>query len=275
MEAGVTGLLGFRQKSLHPATRRLRFRLLGLLSNRPRNSQRIYVVTINGQRYKHVVFPDSYQAAKVAIHLRSFAATGIYPDLILERENELWVEYIEGEQVVSADAAVVEKIADLFGVLYGRDPKLLATDQTAFAHELHSDLEFLNAVGVLGDGVHTLLQETAERETPKEVWVGYDCTDAILKNFVLDPEGRLRGVDVESLNGDQLIGSGFAKANVRWLGAHSESFLARLRERTVPDFQAYLPFIEMSFVAFWLKSSFLEKKNRFVDPRLFDRFLGS
>jgi hypothetical protein len=30
----------------------------------------------------------------------------------------------------------------------------------------------------------------------------------------------------------------------------------------------------MSFLAFWQKSSFLEKKRRFVDPSLFDRFLG-
>ena len=271
----MTGLLGFRQKPLHSATRRLRFRLLGLLSNRPRNSQRIYVVTVNGQRYKRVVFPDSHQAAKVATHLRSFATTGIYPNLILERENELWVEFVEGKQVESADATLVEKIADLFSVLYTRDPELVATDRTAFAHELRSDLEFLNSVGVLGDGVHGVLQKIAERETPKEVWVGYDCTDAILKNFVLDAEGRLRGIDLESLNGDQLIGSGFAKASVRWLGAHREAFLERLRERSAPDFQAYLPFIEMSFIAFWLKSSFLEKKRRFVDPGLFDRFLGS
>ena len=234
----------------------------------------MYVVTVNGQRYKRVVFPDSHQAAEVATHLRTFATTGIYPSLILERENELWVEFIEGKQVESIDAGLVEKIADLFRVLYARDPELIATDRTAFAHELRTDLEFLNAVGVLGDGVHGLLQEVAERETPKEVWVGYDCTDAILKNFVLDSEGRLRGVDLESLNGDQLLGIGFAKASVRWLGTHREAFLERLREPPVPDFQAYLPFIEMSFISFWLKSSFLEKKKRFVDPRLFDRFLA-
>jgi hypothetical protein len=270
----VSGLLGFRQRPLHPALRRLRFRLLGLLSNRPRNSQRMYVVTINGQRYKRIVFPDSHQAARVATHLRSFATTGIYPSLVLERENELWVEYIEGRQVDTADAAIVGKIADLFSVLYTRDPELVAIDRTAFAHELRTDLEFLNTVGVLSDGVHDLLLETAERETPKEVWIGYDCTDAILKNFVVDSEGRLRGVDVESLNGGQLIGSGFAKAGTRWLGTHREAFLERLRDRQVPDFQAYLPFVEMSFIAFWLKSSFLEKKKRFVEPRLFDRFLG-
>ena len=86
--------------------------------------------------------------------------------------------------------------------------------------------------------------------------------------------GRVRVVDVESLGADQLLGSGVAKAAVRWLGALRDVFLAELRAREVPDFTPYFPFVEMSFLAFWQKSSFLEKKRRFVDPSLFDRFLG-
>ena len=41
---------------------------------------------------------------------------------------------------------------------------------------------------------------------------------------------------------------------------------------SAPDFQAYLPFVELSFLAFWTKSAFLEKKRRFIDPELFERF---
>ena len=123
-------------------------------------------------------------------------------------------------------------------------------------------------------GVHAQLDEIAAKLAPKQVWVGYDCTDAILKNFVRDRAGRIRGVDVESLGADQLLGSGVAKAAVRWLGPLRSPFLAQLREREVPDFVPYFPFVEMSFLAFWQKSSFLEKKRRFVDSSLFDRFLG-
>ena len=64
-----------------------------------------------------------------------------------------------------------------------------------------------------------------------------------------------------------------AKASLRWLGPHRDRLLAGLRERSAPDFQSYLPFIELSFLAFWTKSSFLEKKRRFVDPAHFERFL--
>jgi len=106
------------------------------------------------------------------------------------------------------------------------------------------------------------------------VWVGYDCTDAILKNFVWAEGGALRAVDVESLGADVLLGSGAAKASVRWLGDQRGKFLSRLKELGAPDFESYFDFVELAFRAFWQKSSFLEKKRRFVDPALFDRFLG-
>jgi hypothetical protein len=266
--------LGFRQKPLHPLTRRLRFRLLGWLSNRPPNSKRMYVVTIGGRRFKRIVFPDSHQAERAAAHLETFGPSGIYPELVLQRERELWVEYVEGEPLEQPNREVAAKLAELFAVLYRREPRLVPLEETAFAWGLHRDLRFLRDVGVISPGEHRVLDEIAEKLTPREVWIGYDCTDAILKNFVIDPKGRVRGIDVESLGADQLLGSGVAKAAVRWLGPLRSAFLQELRVREVPDFTPYFPFVEMSFLAFWQKSSFLEKKRRFVDPALFDRFLG-
>ena len=87
-----------------------------------------------------------------------------------------------------------------------------------------------------------------------------------VKNFLLDPTGRLMAVDVESLGADQLIGSGAAKACARWIGAQRAPFLASLRSAGAPDFQSYWPFVELSFLAFWTKASFLEGKRRWVEP---------
>ena len=266
--------LGFRQRPLHPIGRRLRFRVLGWVSNRPPNSKRIYLVTIGDHRFKRVVFSDSHQAEIAAARLEAFGPTGIYPALVLQRERELWVEYVEGEPLRQADGEVTAQLADLFAVLYRRDPRCEPIEATPFAWALHRDLRFLRDVGVISQGTHRQLDEIAGKLAPKQVWVGYDCTDAILKNFVRDRNGRIRGIDVESLGADQLLGSGVAKAAVRWLGPSRNAFLTELREREVPDFIPYFPFVEMSFLAFWQKSSFLEKKRRFVDPSLFDRFLG-
>jgi hypothetical protein len=265
---------GFRQRPLHPLARRLRFRLLGWLSNRPPNSKRIYVVTITGRRFKRVVFPDSHQAEIAAARLETFGQSAIYPAVILQRERELLVEYVEGEPLRRADPEVVAQLAGLLAVLHRHEPRRTPIEATPFAWGLQRDLRFLREVGVLSEAAERALAEAAEKLTPKEVWVGYDCTDAILKNFVRDPSGRIRCIDVESLGADQLIGSGAAKAALRWLGPLREGFLAELRAREVPDFTPYFPFVELCFLAFWQKSSFLEKKRRFVDASLFDRFLG-
>jgi hypothetical protein len=265
---------GFRQSALHPLGRRARFRVLGWLSNRPPNSTRSYVVTIAGRRLKRIVFSDSHQAEIAAARLETFGPSGIYPALVLQRERELWVEYVEGEPLGHADREVVGQLAEFFATLYRRDPRCEPIEATPFAWALQRDLGFLREVGVISPGVHRVLDEIAGKLTPKQVWVGYDCTDAILENFVRDRAGRIRGVDVESLGAGQLLGSGVAKAAVRWLGALRDAMLHELRAREVPDFTAYLPFVEMSFLAFWQKSSFLEKKRRFVDPSHFDRFLG-
>jgi hypothetical protein len=235
----------------------------------------VYQVTIGGARFKRIVFPDSHHAATVAARLSTFASERIYPGLVLERENELWVEYVEGERVRQADDALIDALARLLCVLMKRAPRRVALRETPWLANLETDLAFLARVGVLGDAESQRLAAIARERAPAEVWVGYDCTDAILKNFVWAERGGLRAVDVESLGADVLIGTGAAKASVRWLGDRRSDFLACMKELGAPDFQSYFDFVELSFRAFWQKSSFLEKKRRFVDPAIFAPFLGS
>jgi hypothetical protein len=231
-------------------------------------------VTIGEARLKRIVFADSHHAAMVAARLSAFARERIYPGLVLERENELWVEFIEGERVGQADDALIDSLARLLCVLMKRAPRRVALCETPWLANLELDLAFLARVGVLGEAESQRLAAIARERAPAEVWVGYDCTDAILKNFVWAERGGLRAVDVESLGADVLIGTGAAKASARWLGDRRGDFLSRLKELGAPDFQSYFDFVELSFRAFWQKSSFLEKKRRFVDPAIFAPFLG-
>jgi hypothetical protein len=265
-------VLGFRQRSLHPLSRRLRDAVWNGLARRPPRSQRVYLVTINGRRYKRVVLPDAHHAAQVAARLREFGPAQIYPSLIFEREREVWVEFVEGERPAAGSPDAVDGVADLLAVLLRRAPVQTPLSETPFLHDLRVDLRFLAEVGVLGRRAADALDERAQALAPDAVWVGYDCTDAILKNFVRTPDGRIRAVDVESLGAGQLLGSGAAKACLRWVGPFRGRFLDRLRAAGVPDFSGYLPFVELCFLAFWTKSSFLEGKSRFVDPALFERF---
>ncbi len=276
-EGPMRGLLGFRQRPLHGWLRRLRFVLRRWFTNRPTGTQRIYRVDVDGRTAKRIVFPDSYEAARVARSLRVFGPSGIVPAVLLQRERDLWLEFVEGQplnELDSIDEETLERLAEVFATLYSREPRLVALDRTSFAHALFTDLEFLRDVGVLSSGVQELLAEFTERKAPKEVWVGYDCTDAILKNFVREPSGRVRLVDAETVGVDQMIGTGVAKASLRWLGPRRDAFVESLVRRGAPDFRGYLDWAELSFAAFWVKSSFLERKKRFIDAGVFDRFLG-
>lgn len=262
-------MLGFRQRSLRPLSRRLRD---ALRTGRPPRSQRVYVVTIRGRRYKRVVLPDAHHAAAIAARLREFGPEGVYPELILERERELWVEFIEGAPLRDPTAEAVEGVARVLGALQRRGPRLLPLSETPFLHELRVDLRFLADVGVLASETARRLTARAEQWAPERVWVGHDCTDAIAKNFVRGADGRVRAVDVESLGAEQLIGIGPAKACLRWLGPQRERFLTTLRELGAPAFEPYFGFVELAFLAFWTKSSLLEGKRRFVSSQAFERF---
>jgi hypothetical protein len=267
-------VFGFRQRALHAWPRRLQTWLFNHFSNYAPRSQRVYVAQIHGRRFKRVVLPDSYQAERAAANLSAFAADRIYPQLIFVKERELWVEYLEGRAIDSVDAQLVTRVAGLLACLNRRAPRRVPTPETPFLAALLRDLGFLADVGVLDAASARALGSRAEQLAPAELWVGYDCTDAILKNFILDPNGRLVAVDVESLGADQLIGSGAAKACARWIGPHRAAFLASLRAAGAPDFQRYWPFVELSFLAFWSKASFLEGKRRWVDATRFAPFLA-
>ena len=264
---------GFRQRSLHGWSRRLRAATAGRLGARPPRSQRVYLVEVGGARCKRIVFPDSHHAATIAGRLQAFARDAIYPGLILERERELWVEYVEGERARRVDDALLDAMAALLATLMKRAPRRLPLRETPFLPDLERDLAFLARAGVLDEGVSRRLAARGRELAPAFVWVGHDCTDAILKNFVWTPGGRLRAVDVESLGADQLLGVGAAKAATRWLGDRREDFLQRLRSLGAPDFESCFPFVELSFRAFWQKSSLLEGKRRLLDPRIFAPFL--
>lgn len=244
-------------------------------SNRPPRSQRVYLVEIGAARCKRIVFADSHHAAAVAARLQTFASERIYPGLLLERERDLWVEYVEGAPVRRADDALINALAALLCVLMKRAPRLVPLRETPWLANLELDLAFLARVGVLAEVDSRRLCAVARERAPAAVWVGYDCTDAILKNFVWAESGGLRAVDVESLGADVLLGSGAAKASVRWLGERRSDFLMRMKALGAPDFEPYFDFVELSFRAFWQKSSFLEKKRRFVDPKIFTPFLDA
>ena len=108
---------------------------------------------------------------------------------------------------------------------------------------------------------------------PEQVWVGFEYTDPVLKNFILRTDnGRICVVDVDGLAGNQLLGIGVAKACVRWLAHYQSLFFSSFTQQGAPDIQKYFSFVELYFLAKWMKRAFLEHAWKVIDSTLFERF---
>ncbi len=238
-----------------------------------RKAKSLHFVTINGQRFKRLQFADSAIARDIERNLEVFQADDLFPRLATCYEHEIWVDFIEGERPRQATEQVVRQVAAFYTTIYTKHPTLTDTTQTAFPTRLAQDLRFLHQVGVLSDPLYAQLQRVIEQLAPPRVWTGFDYTDPVLKNFILSHEnGRLYAIDVEGIADNQLIGMGTIKASVRWLGEFRPLFYTHLAKLGAPDFQSYLPFVELCFLAKWTKRNFFEGKKKKIDPGLFERF---
>ncbi len=238
-----------------------------------RKAKSLHFVTINGQRFKRLQFADSAIARDIERNLEAFRADNIFPRLVTRYEHEIWVDFIDGEQPRQMTEQVVRRVAEFYATIYTKRPTLTDTTKTAFPVRLVQDLHFLHQVGILSDSLYVQLQRVVEQIVPPQVWIGFDYTDPVLKNFVLShDDGRLYAVDVEGLADNQLTGMGTVKASVRWFGEFRSSFYTHLAELGAPDFQSYLPFVDLCFLASWTKRNLFEGKKKKIDPGLFEQF---
>ena len=253
--------------------RRLRYLVSRLFGNRLQNSQQTSFETLNGRRFKRLILRDTALATELERNLEAFHDSPHFPSVAIRYEHELWLDYVEGSPIVQPDTRVVEKIADFYAATYSRSARRVDVADTPFVPRLQRDLRFLNRVGILSDAAYRDLGAAVERLVPDRVWVGFDYTDAVLKNFIVtDTDGLVCGIDAESLRRDQLIGTGVANALARWLGPFQDRFLQRLFRDEIPDFRPYLPFVELCYASAWTKIYFFEKKWKRIEPAVFERF---
>ena len=267
--------------NVHPSIRqsspfflkRVKYFLSRLFGTRLQKAKGIHFVTVNGHQFKRLILCDSFLATAIEQHLESFKQSGYFPPLVARYEHEIWLEYVEGIPVRSVDEQFVLKIAEFYGTVYGKNPMLMETKQSSFPGTLLQDLRFLHQISVLTPDVYRDLQAAVPDLIPEKIWVGYEYTDPVLKNFLLRKDnGQLCVVDVDGLAEKQLLGIGVAKACVRWLGPYRALFFSSLAKQGAPDFQKYFGFVELCFLAKWMKRAFLEHDWQVIDTTLFDRF---
>jgi hypothetical protein len=236
-------------------------------------TQDAYFVTINGHRYKRVVFGDSHQAAAVADALESYRRCVGLPELILSQENEVWVRFVEGRKPDPEQAEDWLALNDFFAALYAADHYQIDLDSTPLHERLLVDLAFLRDCGIFDGEQHARLADCAERLKPEQIWLGADYVDPVLKNFVVNDRG-LFVIDIESLHCGVMLGTGVAKSSLHWLGRDSQAFFERLLDhKGVPDLRPQKDYVELSFLSGWTKRKLLTGKWSRVQTKRFERFL--
>jgi len=256
-----------------PWLSRIQTRFPSLFGLRLRKAKSLHFVTINRQRFKRVQLADSAIAADIERNLEVFHADDVFPRLVTRYEHEIWVDFIAGDRPRIVTEQVVRQVAEFYATIYAKHAELVDTADTLFPARLVQDLRFLTQAGILSDSLYERLCVAVEPLTPQQVWLGFDYTDPVLKNFVASQEGgKLYAVDVEGLADDQLIGMGTMKACVRWLGKFQPLFYEHFAAQGAPDFQPYLPFVELCFLAKWTKRNFFEGKKKKIDAGVFEKF---
>jgi len=257
-----------KQYGAYPLKKRLKFLVSRLYGTRLQKSQRMSFVEFRGCRYKRVILRDSFLAAAIEASLEAFGRSVHVPPMAARYEHEIWVEYVPGRALEIDNPADVAALTDLYAALWRRGPRRVALEDTRYPYRLWSDLRFLQRVGVITRQQHDGLSDMAEQRAPTEVWIGFDFTDPVSKNFIIrDDDGCACAIDVESLERDVLLGWGIAKARARWLGSATNGSLRDLQARGGPDCGEYFGYVELCFLARWTKMGFLERKWKYVEPR--------
>lgn len=262
-----------RQQSLHTIERRVgaSFRRWILRSFVP--TPAVNLVRVGGKSYKRITFIDAWRTHILSEVLEEYRDDGIFPAVVARFENELMVDYVEGEPQTVLDESNLDALARFFGALYRRGARRVPTAETRFAAALERDLVFLREAGVLGDRMCDALLSKLPSLTPAVVWVGTEYVDALPRNFVKTPQGELVAIDVDGVHRDELVGVGVAKALRDASPPQRDRFCRALQETGAPDLGPVMPFVDLCFLAGWKKLLFLKGRSRRIDSTRFEALL--
>lgn len=267
-----------RQRRAHGIGRRLLDRFRATWLGGIAKGQRVWFVTFGGERYKRVIFADSYQATRVAQALEAMAVADggapparHFPELLTHVGREVWTRYVHGAPPDPDDPAHRQLVAEFFAAVYRHRPESVDATTSPMPARLDSDLRFLADCGVLPRDRAETLAAAGRALCPERLLVGHDYVDPVIKNFLV-AGNRIVAIDLESLQDGHILGTGVAKCRVHWLDETAGEFARRVVAAGAPDFTAQMPFAELCFLAAWSKRKILTGKAHRVDPQRFQAF---
>lgn len=235
-------------------------------------SNRVELVERDGERFKRVIFDTAEAASGCARQLNHLAALDRFPPLRRHHERILEVCFIDGPLAVAGRDAV--RLQAFFVDLYAAaNRQRVPLPAFGLLDRLATDLDFLCQHRLLSAVKREALWQAAQRQAPGYLWLGCDYIDPVLKNFVVRADQRVIAIDVEALVDGQLLGSGLAKARLRWMQDEPFEILARVEAAGGPDLRPQYRLVELSFLAGYFCQKVVQKKRRHLRLGAFDRWL--
>ena len=219
-------------------------------------------VTINNQHYKRIKFIDHFTSQLAYSMLEDLADCKRFPKVLVQHENELWVEYMQGRLLSNMNDSLCPEFASLYADLYTKSPHQVCAKK--FLTHIEINLDFLQKINIIDYRQQQKLLSLLGRITPQKIWIGYDYADAILSNFLIERKtNKLFAIDIDSIRQDCLMGTGLAKANTIWMqDNHLDTVINLMKQQKTPNFYKDLQFIKLHFRSEWLKSLFLRNKRK-------------
>ncbi len=233
----------------------------------------VHFVDIGEARYKRVVFAEAESARAAVRALEALAGSGCVPALARHEVCAVWVDYVPGRPPRLKDASDQARLVDFFVRLYVVGDAV-AADPAPFTACLRSDLDFLVEAGVLRRDYAAGIEELEQRLRPPSIWLGLDYIDPLAKNFIVVNDW-LVAIDIEALKAGAILGTGLAKARLRWPFDPGADFCRRLVEGGGPDLAIQLPWAELCFLCGYFRQKLLQGKPGYVRLAALDQLLES
>jgi hypothetical protein len=263
----------FRETNAHPLRQRLLRTLRRLKGAAGVKTHEVHFVRVDGTLLKRIRFEKDGDALAVESALFDFGASAGLPAVVRRDGRELWLEYVEGPGLDPAKHDGAFLLTQFYASLYAGSVRSLPVDASPYPERLKDDLHWLQAARVLSPSAAASIARRADAVEPGHVLVGFDFIDPVPKNFVIRGN-RLVGVDVEAFRTDTLLGTGPAKALLRWLDMTGDEMTRRLRELGTPDLTSQFDYAELCFRCSYARQKHLQRKAHLAPPSIFDPYLG-
>jgi hypothetical protein len=258
-----------RSRRLEPAGQRVR-RALRRLRGGAEKRQAAHLVEIGELRVKRLRFADVAQAQAAQRVLEAVRESGVAPAPIARYAHELWLEFVPGRALDPAAPAPVDALGQVFRTLYAAPRRVDAEAPARLVAEIARDAALLREADLLDRATHDRLVARASATMPPQLERGIDYLDARPANFVATDAG-LRIVDVESLVEDEPIGTGAARAWLRWPGVARDALLAAIGAQGGVDLRPVADFVALRFATRWTLRCLLQRKHRQLDAAWLER----